>query len=1088
MVSANNRGGQANEGGSLNRAGIAAYLAVHGLFGESVSEAGFDRGGPYPTEIHLETADSVDDIKCVLSDGSKWFIQAKRACGDDAELKSTVTQWSGQPLGPGDRLGLAVRSPRGIVRRLGPGLDKMRRGSRLLVSETAAINAVTARFSSGVSDASKGEILRAAYVLTVEVEQERDTHAAAAARWMAGRLVPDADGAKAFDFLRKHFQHLAADAGKSDLNDWIAALQNAGLTIYPDAGGPPAARAVALSNAIAAYRRRLASRADTLSFSLFSDQIDPQETIGLLDNIVVEYATDANTSQQKSLKSVARRSARFILRGLPGLGKSVALEQLAAHWAADSESPLPIHVRLRRLSTEISTAADLTLRKLVSAGTDVGTSQDVVDGLVEGVNAGFAVLLLDGLDETFERRAVMVDALKRLTAELHRECGLILATRDMGLGATGRLQLPVATLKTPMRLEATLTQLLTHAAESRIQPLQRDAWLKKHTRWLHESMESLHPLWRIPLMATLMTIAVAQGDLRNVPATRAAVLCRGIEDSIERWETTRLRSSDWAPEMRPQMLLAAFAIASNMLADRGTVSVIEVQTGIVQCLKDEWGLAPALAKHVADQCLRVWDEHLGILIISDDRIIPRHRQLAEVGQAMWIRSQPAATQTAWLELILSRPHMRESAALAFQLSGDVRSLLMQIACDSTRPEHALALEWAVEWLSETTDSFETEKLHLIDAVANAAATHLPRIRLKMPASEVLDPPLLTEEEASYERDGPTWYWVRPLATLHLQQEEARVARMRHIGKMKLDAEQMKLASALALLTDHHDSSASELSPELIATVEAILDGVSLRAASQFRSPGAILAGYGDFAALVSRYLQSLSPESAGRLYGLAKWTRSIEAEADIGVRLGLLTIEDLKMQFQQFAASQSVRPDLLSWRCMITAISLLVPSRRTEVVPSQTAESGEKWRMTQLCRLLDATGLTKFSTSDHEGVVADGPVFLGGWLVAVGHACGVDIAEASAQASTLLADLREQAGERMSIVMTPPFAGARNMQADKLVPEDIQELVRALGSHSLAITLSTASLLVESRATGVDEQIRAALVSFIQDPDPSPQQ
>jgi hypothetical protein len=141
MVSTANRGGQANEGGSLHRAGVAAFLAVHGLFGRGVAEAGFDSNGPYPTEISLETADSVDDIKCLMSDGSSWFIQAKRACGADSHLESTVAQ----ALGPGDQLGLAVRAPTGAVRELGAALDKRRRGSRLLASEGSALAAVTDR-------------------------------------------------------------------------------------------------------------------------------------------------------------------------------------------------------------------------------------------------------------------------------------------------------------------------------------------------------------------------------------------------------------------------------------------------------------------------------------------------------------------------------------------------------------------------------------------------------------------------------------------------------------------------------------------------------------------------------------------------------------------------------------------------------------------------------------------------------------------------------------------------------------------------------------------------------------------------------
>jgi hypothetical protein len=46
-------GGQANEAGSLHRAGVAAYLAAHGLAGAAVEAASYAEGGPYPVSIAL---------------------------------------------------------------------------------------------------------------------------------------------------------------------------------------------------------------------------------------------------------------------------------------------------------------------------------------------------------------------------------------------------------------------------------------------------------------------------------------------------------------------------------------------------------------------------------------------------------------------------------------------------------------------------------------------------------------------------------------------------------------------------------------------------------------------------------------------------------------------------------------------------------------------------------------------------------------------------------------------------------------------------------------------------------------------------
>jgi hypothetical protein len=89
-------GGQANEAGSLHRAGVAAYLAAHGLVGAAVEAAGYVEGGPYPVSLTLESDDAIDDIRCGLSDGTRLFAQAKRECGLDKQFRSTVTQWAAQ--------------------------------------------------------------------------------------------------------------------------------------------------------------------------------------------------------------------------------------------------------------------------------------------------------------------------------------------------------------------------------------------------------------------------------------------------------------------------------------------------------------------------------------------------------------------------------------------------------------------------------------------------------------------------------------------------------------------------------------------------------------------------------------------------------------------------------------------------------------------------------------------------------------------------------------------------------------------------------------------------------------------------------
>src|SRR5689334_12983334 len=91
--SAGSSGGQANEGGSLYRSGVAAYLAAHGLKSRGVEAAGYAEAGPAPVALLFETSEAVDDIRCELADGTAIVLQAKRACGADEQLQRTVSQW-----------------------------------------------------------------------------------------------------------------------------------------------------------------------------------------------------------------------------------------------------------------------------------------------------------------------------------------------------------------------------------------------------------------------------------------------------------------------------------------------------------------------------------------------------------------------------------------------------------------------------------------------------------------------------------------------------------------------------------------------------------------------------------------------------------------------------------------------------------------------------------------------------------------------------------------------------------------------------------------------------------------------------------
>lgn len=121
-----------------------------------------------------------------------------------------------------------------------------------------------------------------------------------------------------------------------------------------------------------------------------------------------------------------RRWPRMLLTGLPGMGKA------AARWAADDEAPVPMLVPLRELARRHPRrGTDITLPVLIEAATVTAPEQEraaLRRALEQAAASGDAVLLLDGLDECQDRRAVVADGLAAVARDLPAGTGIVLAT------------------------------------------------------------------------------------------------------------------------------------------------------------------------------------------------------------------------------------------------------------------------------------------------------------------------------------------------------------------------------------------------------------------------------------------------------------------------------------------------------------------------------------------------------------------------------------------------------------------------------------------------------------------------------------
>ena len=182
-----------------------------------------------------------------------------------------------------------------------------------------------------------------AIVMTVAASSAGDEGFRSVAYLLDGTVVPAGSGAAAIAALQRAFQVQAAAGSGSGLDEWLKILADAGLQVFPDANGSAGPRRRAELDAVAAHRARLAARDGIMEFSLLADDLPPMTYAPLADSLYL--AVPGRDLSGAEFLGTVRRWPRMLLTGLPGMGKSTALEQAAARWAADEEAPVPCSSR-----------------------------------------------------------------------------------------------------------------------------------------------------------------------------------------------------------------------------------------------------------------------------------------------------------------------------------------------------------------------------------------------------------------------------------------------------------------------------------------------------------------------------------------------------------------------------------------------------------------------------------------------------------------------------------------------------------------------------------------------------------------------
>ena len=359
-------GGASNEAGAGFRSAVAAWIISHGLRGKNLPSLGLV-GDAVPVVVALETDDPVDDIAVTLSSGLRALFQAKRSLTLDthrgSDFVSVVNQWKealrSSALNPdADRLVLVMQIAGQSLRDLRDALNRSRAevAGAHRRQERESLNKLLDRVADLTED-QRQTLLRCAYVLTLDLEEDGKADAGTAEALLDGMVVASGEGRRAWRELKSYASELAQRREGRSIQGWMEALRRAGLHLVADVEKSAAARREAMRLAEVAYRQHLAAQISSIDLRGVGFTLRPLPVCLLVPMYVTPTDDrEENTRDgQRSLKieMAIRRRGRALLLGLPGSGKSTALRVAASYWVNQPDWPLPLVVNLKELISSL---------------------------------------------------------------------------------------------------------------------------------------------------------------------------------------------------------------------------------------------------------------------------------------------------------------------------------------------------------------------------------------------------------------------------------------------------------------------------------------------------------------------------------------------------------------------------------------------------------------------------------------------------------------------------------------------------------------------------------------------------------------
>jgi hypothetical protein len=1059
------RAGKANEVGSVFRCVVATHLAVHGLRGRPVS--GLDLpAGVFPVRLDFETDDPTDDIRVTFSTGRRAYVSAKRKVSKGSPLKETIDGWVKQTptLGPDGLLAIAGEEFVGPAKHLARALRRHRKGLPMeSESERTALSVIDNLLPATVRDI----VLDRARVLRLQGSTDSESFKDFLAALM-DHVVDGEQGPQAVDVLSALLHRQAGQALGSGIDDWVAALNGAGLKVIADQGGPAGRRAAAKLAAVGAYRDRLQADAGRIDLSLLAEDLPPIVVEDLIDGLRIQVEGERSSD---SLLKCLRRWRRMLIVGQPGSGKSVALREIAAQCAADPHAPVPIRVVLPRLMQ--SHPERWTIDALIDVATaDVASNEQRVPlatYLVEELAQGRALILCDGLDECGTQAPWAAQQLSDILGTLHPRAGFVLATRANSQIPAARLGLPRVELEAPHSLSATVDRVLAACAETRVAEGDREAWLETRRAWLRDVRKEHDELLSVPLLAVLLALICARAADADLPKGRAALLHRAVQESVDRWEQTREAPGTdrpWSPALTTAILLDGFIVLGRLL-DGGVAPPRAYALEVLSTMladRDQWGMPPAQAREVAEQVLRFWDEHVAVFVVNAaDELTTRSKVFAEIATAMWTTSCTHKHMTEWLTGALVYTDSDGAIALAAGLDSRTVDALLELGANG-QPDATLMV---ADLVIRRTISLTSGQLDLIfdqlsaDAIASLEGKVPPRRGPKNPPNRI---PKLWDET----RDTGPWPFVQAACLLALP-KESRGQRAGLIAASHLDHISETIAIALCALTDAaaDDRSLGNQGAEAVNAALAIPTPPKTKLVKESRRRTAVIGGGRlapglDHVALAAAdRLDELADDAGERAAQIAE-----HATGGIGDRIHAALrragIETNHRWREMFANSKKWRDEYKARR------ATLLSDIGSLAAPDRAPDEKDFWSLTDIGDLLAATGyLSVGSREFNRAFIHDTAETRREWLDALAAAYGINKAAVAEQARYLESkseaadDVATENDDWFVAYVTPLVEPVLvdNLR-DRLSTEQQQALLACLKADSDWIAYAAAQVLV----------------------------